>query len=51
MGKEKIWDSPKQKSLGMEIGINLNFDGQNKGRKLAVSVRLSKFEFKTKADP
>ena len=26
MGDEKIWESAKQKLLGMEIGRNLNFD-------------------------
>ena len=55
MGDEKIWESAKQKLLGMEIGRNLNFDDQvislckNAGRKLAVLARLSKFmSFKQK---
>ena len=48
-GDEKIWDSAKQKLLGMEIGRNLNFDDhlislcKKAGRKLAVLARLSKF--------
>ena len=58
MGNEKIWESAKQKLLGMEIGKNLNFDDhvislcKKVGRKLAVLARLSKFyEFQTKANP
>ena len=48
MGDEKIWESAKQKLLGMEIGRNLNFDDhvislcKKAGRKLAVLARLSK---------
>ena len=43
LGDEKIWESAKQKLLGMEIGRNLNFDNhvislcKKAGRKLAVS--------------
>ena len=55
MGDEQIWDSAKQKLLGMEIGRNLNFDDhaislcKKAGRKLAVLARLSKFmSFKQK---
>ena len=49
MGNEKIWESAKQKLLGMEIGKNRNFDnyviplGKKAGRKLAVFAKLSKF--------
>ena len=49
MGDEKIWESAKQKLLGMEIGRNLNFVDHvislciKAGRKLAVLARLSKF--------
>ena len=49
MVDEKIWESAKQKLLGMEIGKNLNFDNhvislcKKAGRKLAVLARLSKF--------
>ena len=55
MGNEKIWESAKQKLLGIEIGKNLNFDDhvislcKKVGRKLAVLARLSKFmSFKQK---
>ena len=55
MGDEKIWESPKQKLLEMEIGRNVNFDDhvislcKKVGRKLAVLARLSKFmSFKQK---
>ena len=55
MRDEKIWESAKQKLLGMEIGRNLNFDDhvislyKKAGRKLAVLARLSKFmSFKQK---
>ena len=55
MGDEKIWESAKQKLLGMEIGRNLNFDDhvislcKKAGRKLAVLARLSRFmRFKQK---
>ena len=47
MVDEKIWESAKQKLLGMEIGRNLNFDDhvislcKKAGRKLAVLARLS----------
>ena len=47
MWDEKIWESAKQKLLGMEIGRNLNFDDhvislcKKAGRKLAVLARLS----------
>ena len=54
-GDEKIWESAKQKLLGMVIGRNLNFDDhvislcKKAGRKLAVLPRLSKFmSFKQK---
>ena len=49
MGDEKIWESAKQKLLGIEIGRNLNFDDhvislcKKAGRKLAVLTRLYKF--------
>ena len=49
MGDEKIWESAKQKLLGMEISRNRNFDDhvislcKKTGRKLAVLARLSKF--------
>ena len=48
MADEKIWESAKQKLLGIEIGINLNFDDhvislcKKAGTKLAVLARLSK---------
>ena len=55
MGNEKIWESAKQKLLGMEIGRNFNFDDhvislcKKAARKLAVLARLSKFmSFKPK---
>ena len=55
MGDEQIWESAKQKLLGIEIGRNLNFDDhvislcKRVGRKLAVLARLSKFmSFKQK---
>ena len=55
MGDEKIWESAKQKLLGIEIGRNLNFDDhvislcEKAGRKLVVLARLSKFmSFKQK---
>ena len=55
MGDEKIWESAKQKLLGMEIGRNLNFDDhvislcKKAGRKLTVLARLFKFmSFKQK---
>ena len=55
MGDEQIWESAKQKLLGIEIGRNLNFDDhvislcKKAGRKLAVLARLSKFmSFKQK---
>ena len=58
MGDEKIWESAKQKLLGMKRGRNLNFDDhmislcKKAGRKLAVLARLSKFmSFKQKANP
>ena len=51
----KVRESAKQKLLGIEIEINLNFDGhvfslrKKVGRKLAVLARLSKFtSFKQK---
>ena len=54
-GMKKIWQSAKQKLLGMEIGRNLNFDDhlislcQKAGRKLTVLARVSKFvSFKQK---
>ena len=49
LGDKQIWESAKQKLLGMEIGRNLNFDDhvislcKKTGRKLAVLARLSKF--------
>ena len=49
MGDEKIWESAKQKLLGMEIGKNHNFDNyviplcKKAERKLAVFARLPKF--------
>ena len=55
MGDEKIWESAKQKLLGMEIRRNLNFDDhvislcKKSGRNVAVLARLSKFmSFKQK---
>ena len=55
MGDEKIWDSAKQKLLGIEIRRNLSFDDhvitlcKKSGRKLAALARLSKFmSFKQK---
>ena len=55
MGNEKIWESAKQKLLGIKIGKNRNFDDhvnslcKKTGRKLAVLARLSKFmRFKQK---
>ena len=45
MGNEKIWESGKQKLLGMEIGRNVNFDYhvislcKKAGRKPAVLAR------------
>ena len=55
MGDEQIWESAKQKLLGIEIGRNLNFHDhvislcKKAGRKLAVLARLSKFmSFKQK---
>ena len=55
MGDKQIWDSAKQKLLGMEIGRNLNFDDhvislcKKAVRELAVLARLSKFmSFKQK---
>ena len=54
-GDEKIWESAKQKLLGMKRGRNLNFDDhmislcKKAGRKLALLARLSKFiSFKQK---
>ena len=49
MGDEKIWETAKQKLLGMKIRKNLNFDDhvfslcERAGRKLIALVRLSKF--------
>ena len=49
MANEKIYESAKQKLLGIEIGKNLNFHDQmislckKAGKKLAVLARLSKF--------
>ena len=49
IGDDKIWESAKQKLLGIEIEKNLNFDDhvislcKRAGRKLAVLARLSKF--------
>ena len=49
IGKGKIWESEKQKLLGIVTDRNLRFDGcilsQNKeaGRKLTVLVRMCKF--------
>ena len=55
MGDEKIWESAKQKLLGIEIGKNLNFDDhvislyKKVRRILAVLARSSKFmSFKQK---
>ena len=55
MADEKIYESAKQKLLGIEIGKNLNFHDQmislrkKAGKKLAVLARLSKFmSFKQK---
>ena len=55
MEDEQIWESAKQKLLGIEIGRNLNFDDhvlslcKKAGRKLAVLATLSKFmSFKLK---
>ena len=48
MGDGKIWESAKQKLVGIEIGGNLNFDDhvislcKKAGKKLAVLARLSK---------
>lgn len=45
MGDEKTWENAIEKSLGMEIGRDLNFDdhvpslSEKKGRKLAVLAR------------
>ena len=52
----KVWESAKQKLLGIEIERNLNFDGhvfslrKKIGRKLAVLTRLSKI-IQAKANP
>ena len=49
MGDKNIWESAKQKLLGMEIRRNLNYDDHvillciKAGRKQAVFARLSKF--------
>ena len=55
MRDEIIWESVKQKLLGMEIRRNLNFDDhvislcKKAGKKLAVLATLSKFmSFKQK---
>ena len=54
-GEEEIWESAKQKLLGIEIRRNLNFDDhvillcKKAERKLAVLARLYKFmSFKQK---
>ena len=49
VGKTKIWESKKQKLLGVEIDRTLSFDEyiaslcREAGKKLSVSVRLSNF--------
>ena len=49
MWDEKIWESAKQKLLGMELGRNLNFDDhvsslcKKARRKIVVLARLPKF--------
>ena len=49
IGKTKIWESRKQKLLGVEIDSNLNFDlyvsslCKKVGKKLSVLARLSNF--------
>ena len=57
IGDDKIWESAKQKLLGIEIRKNLNFDDhviplcKKAGIKLAVLARLSKFMSLKKANP
>ena len=49
IGQTKIWESRKQKLLGVEIDSNLNFDlyvsslCKKAGKKLSVLERLSNF--------
>ena len=49
IGQTKIWESRKQKLLGVEIDNNLNFDlyvsslCKKAGKKLSVLARLSNF--------
>ena len=60
MGDEKIWESAQLILLGMEIGININFDVisicKKAGRKLAVlpssvSDTIQVYKFQAKANP
>ena len=51
IGQTKIWESRKQKVLGVEIDSNLNFDlyvsslCKKEGKKLSILARLSNFKF------